>query len=375
MTPARAVRVIVAAGGSGGHIFPAIALGRALTASAKGAEILFVGSDKALDKRLFEKEGVRFSLLSANKLPYRFSLEMVSFFGKLLFDMARSLSIILKFKPDVVVGFGGYISFPVTAVAYLLGIPKVVHEQNAVPGRANKALFGLADRVAISFEETRASLGAEASKAVFTGNPIRTDIFKNDKTAGIRRFGLSCDKFTILVIGGSQGAHVLNKTFIDSLMTMDHRDKEALQAIHITGVKDYEWALRSYDDADIDNRVHSFIDRIEEAYAASDLVITRSGSSVLFELAYLGKPMVLVPYPFAMSHQAENAAVFSRRGAAVVLEEKALSAAVFKDTILGLLRDRDRLNGFGLAAKKLSVPDASGLLAGTVLDLIKVEKA
>jgi UDP-N-acetylglucosamine--N-acetylmuramyl-(pentapeptide) pyrophosphoryl-undecaprenol N-acetylglucosamine transferase len=363
--------VLIAAGGSGGHIFPAIALGRALARADKDIDTLFVGSDKALDRRLFEKEGVSFELLSTNKMPYGLSLAMVPFFFRLTLDIARSLFITLRFRPDVVVGFGGYISFPIAAVAYALGIPKVVHEQNASAGRANKALFGLADKVAISFEETRRTLGANAHKAVFTGNPIRTEIFKDDRTAGIRRFGLSPEKFTILVIGGSQGAHVLNKTFVDSLLSMDRRDKEGLQAIHITGAKDYEWALKSYEDADIDSRVHSFIDRIEEAYAASDLVITRSGSSVLFELACMGRPMVLVPYPFAMSHQSENAAVFSQRGAAVVLEEKTLSADIFRDTVMGLVGDRARLKGIGEAAKKISVPDASVLLAQTVLDQIK----
>lgn len=362
-------RIVIAAGGSGGHIFPAIALARELGRSAAGAEVLFIGSDKALDRRIFEKEGVRFSLLSANGLPYSVSLRMIPFFARLLSDTARSLYLMLKFRPDAVVGFGGYTSFPVTAVAYLLGIPKIAHEQNVSPGRANKALFALADKVAISFEETRPCLGRNARKAVFTGNPIRPDILKDDRLAGVRRFGLSPDKFTVLVIGGSQGAHVLNRTFVESLTAMDHADKKGLQTIHITGVKDYEWALRSYDGAGIDARVHSFIDRIEEAYSASDLVITRSGSSVLFELACLGRPMVLVPYPFAMSHQSENAAVFSRHGAAVVLEEKTLSADVFKETVLGLAKDRGRLGRLGSAAKSLGVPDASASLGKLVMEL------
>jgi UDP-N-acetylglucosamine--N-acetylmuramyl-(pentapeptide) pyrophosphoryl-undecaprenol N-acetylglucosamine transferase len=139
--------------------------------------------------------------------------------------------------------------------------------------------------------------------------------------------------------------------------------------IHITGVKDYEWALEKYAEARVDHRVHSFMDRIEEAYAACDLAVTRSGASALFELALLGRPMVLVPYPFAMSHQAENAAAFSRNGAAVVLEEKNLSADIFKDTLAELMVDRDRLKRIGEAAKQLSVPDASAMLAKEVLAL------
>ena len=245
-------------------------------------------------------------------------------------------------------------------------IPKVVHEQNVVPGRANKALFGLADKVAVSFEDTKKFLGNNAAKAVLTGNPIRAEIFIDDRTGGIRRFGLDIDKFTILVIGGSQGAHALNKTFIDALLAMERKAKEGFQVIHITGVKDYEWALKAYEEAEIDHRVHSFIDRIEEAYAASDLVVTRSGASALFELAFLGRPMILVPYPFAMSHQKENAAAFSKNGAAIEIDEKDLSADRFRDTLVDFLNNRQKLKSLGAAARRMAVPGASEILAREV---------
>jgi len=371
----RALKVVIAAGGSGGHIFPAIALGRTLKGVGRDVDLLFIGSDKALDRRLFEKEGVRFALLSANKLPYSPSPRLAVFFAKLLFDTVRSFFIILRYRPDAVIGFGGYVSFPVIAASYALRIPKVVHEQNVVPGRANKALFGLADKVAVSFEDTKKFLGNNAAKAVLTGNPIRAEIFIDDRTGGIRRFGLDIDKFTILVIGGSQGAHALNKTFIDALLAMERKAKEGFQVIHITGVKDYEWALKAYEEAEIDHRVHSFIDRIEEAYAASDLVVTRSGASALFELAFLGRPMILVPYPFAMSHQEENAAAFSDNGAAVILQEKALSADLFKETISALAGDRNRLKSMGSSARRLSIPDASEILAKTICAMTEERKA
>lgn len=360
-------RVIIAAGGSGGHIFPAIALGRAIRRADARAQVLFVGSDKRLDRRIFEKEGASFDLLTTNKLPYRLSPDAFLFAGKLLFDIVKSFIIIVRSRPDAVVGFGGYVSFPLIAAAAALGIPTVVHEQNAAPGRANKALFGLAGTIAVSFDLTRQALGAGRAKAAHTGNPIRGEIFTLDRTLGIRRFGLAPDKFTILVIGGSQGAHGLNRAFIDSMALTDAAVKSGLQVIHITGVKDYEWALGEYAGAAIDHRVHSFIDRIEEAYAAADLVVTRSGASALFELAYLAKPMVLVPYPFAMSHQAENAAVFARSGAAVVLDENKLSAALFKETIASLVSDRRRLDSLGNAARALSTPEAANDLAKIVI--------
>jgi UDP-N-acetylglucosamine--N-acetylmuramyl-(pentapeptide) pyrophosphoryl-undecaprenol N-acetylglucosamine transferase len=363
------MKILIAAGGSGGHIFPAIALGRALKADGKFAEVLFVGSDKSLDRRLFEKERVRFSLLTANKLPYGLSLRIVPFAVKLLFDIAKSFFIMLRYGPDVVIGFGGYVSFPVSAAAYALGVPRAVHEQNVVPGRANKVLFAIADKVAVSFEATFRYLDGNAVRAVLTGNPVRAEIFKYDRTGGIRLFGLDPDKFTLLVIGGSQGAHALNEAFVGALLSMATKDRDGLQVIHITGTRDYEWVLKAYGDVGINHRVHSFIDRIEEAYAACDLVVTRAGASALSELALVGRPMILVPYPFAMSHQRENAAVFSGSGAAVSLDEGDRLSGAFKETILSLAGDRERLKKMAISARKLGLPDASQLLARMVCQM------
>lgn len=363
-------KVLIAAGGSGGHIFPAIAMARSLKAQHKEIELMYVGSDKALDKRIFEKEGARFATISANKLPHKISPEMIIVFFKLLADISRAFSIILSYRPDVVAGFGGYVSFPVIFAANILRIPKVTHEQNVVPGRANKALFKFADKIALSFNDTRNALGQDACKAVFTGNPIRTEIFRDDRLYGAKCFGLDAGKFTILVIGGSQGATFLNKTFIGALAAMDPVARSSIQVIHITGVKDYELALKAYGQLGIDYRVHSFIDRIEEAYGAADLVVTRSGASALFELAFMRKPMILVPYPLAMSHQLDNARVFSRNGAAIVIEEKALNADIFSDAILGLLRDKGRAKSLSEAAWRMAVPEAASNLAKEVIGLV-----
>ena len=362
------VKVLIASGGSGGHIFPAIALARTLEDKAGGIGIRFIGANKELDKRIFEKEGFSYSLLSANKLSYKPSFGLVIFFIKLLYDTIRAFFIIISYRPDVVVGFGGYVSCPVMLASGFLRIPRMLHEQNVSPGRANKFLFHLADRIAISFEETKDLLKADIRKTAFTGNPIRRELFRDDRDFAIKNFGFSKSKFTILVIGGSQGAHSLNDTFVKALNILPDDLKTGLQIIHITGVKDYEWALESYKSLrNIESRVYSFIDRIEEAYSASDLAVTRSGASAIFELAFFSKPMILVPYPFAMSHQAENADVFSKKGAAIKLEERILSAELFRDTLKGLLNDRGKLNKMAEAAKRLSAPEASERLAEETL--------
>ena len=361
------MKILIAAGGSGGHIFPAVALKRALS-SHNDVVMKFVGSDKAIDRRIFEKEGSDFSLLSSNKLPYKISLSFIIFFLRLVSDMLRSIGIVTAYRPACCVGFGGYVSFPVIFAAKLFCIRTVVHEQNVIPGRANKILFGLADKIALSFEDTLEHLSpSERRKAVVTGNPIRTDDFRDDRLTALKSFGLEASKFTVLVVGGSQGAHVLNDRFISSVGAMDIDVRSKIQIIHLTGVKDYERAVEEYGKiSGIEARAYSFIDRIEDAYSAADLIITRAGASALFEAAYFGKAMIVVPYPYAMSHQVENARAFSGRGGAVEISEDDLSKEFFKDAIEGFLNDRSKLLKLGEAAKKLSLPDAAAKLAGVI---------
>lgn len=365
------MKVVIACGGSGGHIFPAVALAQGLKDKDKGIELLFIGSNAVLDKRIFEKENLNYRLLSSNKLSYEVSLKTTIFFIKLFFDTLKSFFILMRYSPDAVIGFGGYISSPVILAAYILRIPKIVHEQNVVPGRANNILFRFADKIAISFEETRRYLGRFGYKAIFTGNPIRITLLKDDRAGNIKKFGLDPNKFTILVIGGSQGAHNLNKIFLQALARLGTDKSSLLQIIHITGITDYGWANQAYEELAFEHRVFSFVDNIEEAYSASDLVITRSGASAIFEIAYFGRPMILIPYPFAMSHQAENARVFSRSGAAIQIDEKEMSVNLVKDRIELLLNDRGMLSQMAKRAKALSVPDSSRNLAGEVLKIVK----
>lgn len=369
MTDTKKPKILIAAGGSGGHIFPAIAMARAMRESSD-VDIRFVGSSKALDRRIFEKEGFKYYTLSSNKFPYGLSLKLLPFSLKLIFDIMKSKVIAFSYRPDVVVGFGGYVACPIVLAASVFGIPKIVHEQNVVPGRANKFLFRFADKIAVSFNETLKYAGPYRAKCVFTGNPIRGEVLKGDRQSGIKRFGLDEAKFTILVIGGSQGAHFLNENFIAAFSEIDEAERRSFQVIHLTGVKDYEWAIKEYSvTSGLESRVYSFIDRIEEAYSAADLMVTRSGASAIFEIAHFAKPMILVPYPFANAHQAENAKVFREGGAAIMVEEKDLSARVFKDHILRLFRDKEERRRLSEAAKRVSVPEASTNLAREVLRL------
>lgn len=365
------IKVMIAAGGSGGHIFPAIALARRLRERQRNCDILFVGSNKALDRRVFEKEGFTFRLLSSNKLPYRPSLALIPFAALLFWDLARSFFVFLSYRPHVVVGFGGYLSAPAAVMARLFGAPVLIHEQNVVPGRANRAIFRMADVIAVSFAGTAGRLGRDAKKAVVTGNPIRPELFGYDRQGALKTFGLADGRFTILVIGGSQGSRRLNEAFSEAFAKLDTAAKAALQVIHITGTKDHERTVDAYKASGVEHRVYSFIDRIEEAYCVCDLAVTRSGSSALFELAFFGKAVIAVPYPFAMSHQEENGRVFGEAGAALMMDEKDLSTERIKAAVTGLMNDKAKLGAMAEASRHLAFPESSDVLASQVLRLAK----
>jgi UDP-N-acetylglucosamine--N-acetylmuramyl-(pentapeptide) pyrophosphoryl-undecaprenol N-acetylglucosamine transferase len=250
-------------------------------------------------------------------------------------------------------------------------VPSIIHEQNAVPGRSNAMFFRIADRVAVSFEETVRSAGIDPEKAVVTGNPIRAAMFKDDKEEALNGFGLAKEAFTILVIGGSQGARSLNDAFLRAIAKIDKDMLASLQIIHITGVRDYSRVTADYEATGVTHRVFSFIDRIEDAYSAADLVITRAGASAIFEIAFFGRPMILVPYPLAMSHQASNAGVFADRLAAVMIRESGSLDEALREKVSELFGNRDRRRSLGESARRMSIPEAAENLAGEVLKLAR----
>ncbi len=361
-------KVLIACGASGGHIFPAVALGASLRKKIKDIDMLFVGSRRYLDRKIFLREKLRFKSLSSNKLPYGFSLSLPIVGIRFVFDIMKSIYIVWSFAPHVIVGFGGYVSFPVLIVGRMMGIPTVVHEQNVIPGRANLILFSFADVIALSFEETARSMTEGArKKVVLTGNPIRKDMLKDDRELALKKFGFDRDKFTILAIGGSQGAHRLNRVFSESIVSMKDEVRKRIQVIHIAGEKDRFATSAMYDNSGVSNHVFSFIDSIDEAYSLADLVFTRSGAAALFELAFYAKPMVLVPYPYAMSHQRENALVFSKNGAAIYKEEKDLDPKELSLFLIDLMGDQETLKRMSESSRKMSRPGAADLLADAVI--------
>ena len=363
------MRVILAAGGSGGHIFPSVSVALELK-KMEVEDIYFVSSKRRLDKNILINTKYPCFFLSVNPMPRSLNpFRIIAFLAKLALDAAMSFYIILKVRPDAVVGFGGYSAGAITCISKLFRIPVIIHEQNFFPGRANVLLSRLADKIAVSFKGTGKYFPKNDKKVFFSGNPLRIDSLANDRIGSLKELGLSLDKLTVLVMGGSQGSSFLNRTFSQAARYINEKKGEAVQFIHLTGKKDYDEVKNFYDQEKIPGRVFSFMDRIADAYASSDLVISRSGAAAVFELAYYGKPMILIPYPNPKNNQRSNAIYFSEAGAAIHKEENDILPKELAEEIMGILADEKRRRSLSEAAKNLSVPNAARQLAEEVVKL------
>ncbi|MCX5716091.1 MAG: undecaprenyldiphospho-muramoylpentapeptide beta-N-acetylglucosaminyltransferase [Candidatus Omnitrophica bacterium] len=351
------MRVLIAAGSSGGHIFPAIAAAFKFKELDASGEVFFVGSAKKLDNEIFGREGVKYAPLSYSK-------------KQLFKDMISSFLILRKFKPDVAVGFGGYCSFPVLAMAKMMGLPTMVHEQNYVPGLANRVLSGFVDRVAVSFKETNGFLLRKGNISQI-GNPIRINLVKLDKQKAREGLGLARDKFTILVMGGSQGARFINETVLRMLKGIDSVARNNMQVIHLSGMNEFESVKAVYEPLGISHRVFSFFDKMSIVYSAADIVVSRAGATSLAEITFFGLPSILIPYPTKKVHQAENAGVLGAGGAAVVASQGGLTPSGLWNMISGLMHCPDKLKQMSENAQKLARPNAAGDIAEEIARLYK----
>ena len=350
------MKVLIAAGSSGGHIFPAIATTFRLKELNKSTEIRFVGSGKKLDGDIFKNEGYDYYTVSSKRRIFK--------------DLFSAFFILRKFQPDIAVGFGGYVSFPVLIMAKLLGIPTMAHEQNLCPGLANRILSNLVDRVAVSFKETN-NFFLRKSIIEETGNPLRANLVKLDKAKALERFGLNQGKFTMLVMGGSQGAHFVNEIVLEALNDMSDAQKGRLQVIHLSGIIDFEFVKARYESISVANKVFSFFDMMSQAYSACDLVISRAGATSIAELTFFGRPAILIPYPNAKVHQIDNARFMEENGAAIVIEQRHLSRERLKTALLGLMDDKDALKRMSETSSRLSKPDAAYRLAVEIFNAVK----
>jgi len=369
------MKVLICAAGSGGHIYPALSLARCLCQNDKSIQIFFLSSKKAINQDILAKEAYRVFTTDFIS-PYqgkgwnlfKFSLKNLVFLIKFKIESIKVFFLILRTKPDAVIGFGGITSITAILVSRLLGIPTLIHEQNLIPGKANKFISRIATKVAVGFKKSRIYFKRDI---IFTGNLIRPDIEKIDKTIACEGLGLKKDLFTILVFGGSQGSESINKSFMQAIAKLDHDFRNKLNIIHISGPKDILKLKDFYRQLNIEAKLFAYCTNMSIVYNAADLLISRAGAGTINEVCFLGKPCIFIPYPYAGGHQKVNAEFMRENGAACVVFQNDLTAFHLQKDIERLITKRNILNSMSEKCKQLFVPNAEVKLTEIVLNMLK----
>ena len=359
------MKVLFVAGSSGGHIFPALATLDYLKQHFSQADLLLV-----LPKKNFQKDikAVGFKLATIDSVNLRAKIDhqnLVSVY-KFLKSSWQSLIILLRFGPDVVVGFGSIVSIPLVVLSWFFRVKIILHEQNVIPGQANRFLFKFCDRMAISFDQTREYLKPCSKKIVYTGNPLRKNLIKADRSKCREFFALEENKFTVLVMGGSQGSLRINQGVLKALGALPARDN--LQVIHLAGSQAYAEISRDYSNLPVKSRVFAFLNEMEYAFSLADLAVCRAGATSIQELIYYRLPAVLLPYPFAYQHQMANARVLEAKGVATIFEDKDLDSNELKNILEGILGDPQKLAKMRSGYDSFKTPEAARELSQLVMD-------
>ena len=380
----RRKRFLLAGGGTGGHIYPALAIARELLTRHPDSEVLFIGGTRGLERELIPREGFAFRAISVSGLKRRLSLDTLATLGQAGLGVAQSISIVARFGPDAAIGTGGYASGPAMLAASWLGVPVLIHEQNVVPGATNRMLSGRASIVAISWEESRKYL-KRPGRAVLTGNPVRQDVITATREEGLASFGLDASRPTVLAFGGSQGSASINRAFISALPAL--RARVNAQFMLATGRDKFSESIACANDAGVPTAISSdgiarsergdiilmpYIYNMPHALACANLVIARSGAITLAELAIRGVPAVLIPHPLVPDNvQEKNARAMERRGAARVVLDRELEPAGLARLVGSLLADPGALRAMADASRSAGIPDAACRAADCVEQIMR----
>lgn len=355
-------RIIVAGGGTGGHLFPGIAVVEELRRRVPGLEVLFVGSPRGIEARVLPERGERVELIDVSPLKGRSAGELLRGLGVLPAAIARATSLLRREKPDLVLGVGGYASGPMLLAAATLGIPTAVLEQNARVGLTNRMLGRIVGRAYVTFPETAASF--RAGRAHVCGNPVRRAFVDAALAAMADPDGFEARARRVFVLGGSQGAKVLNETVPDAIARAGIAER-GIEVLHQTGAAMRDEVQARYDALGVKAEVVPFIDDMARAYASAALVIARAGATTIAELCAVGRPSILVPYKHAADdHQGKNAEALAREGAAVAIREESLSVEQLASSISELTASATARRSMADAARRLGRPDA----AATIVD-------
>jgi UDP-N-acetylglucosamine--N-acetylmuramyl-(pentapeptide) pyrophosphoryl-undecaprenol N-acetylglucosamine transferase len=356
------VRIIIAGGGTGGHLFPGIAVAEEFQKRDPENRVIFIGTQRGIEYRLLGKLGYELKLIDVEGLKGRGWKALIKGVYAIPNSMWQSRMILRDFRPDVVIGVGGYASGPAVIAAWLMNIPTAIAEQNALAGNTNRILGKFVDRIFLTYEQSKGRFPAR--KVSVTGNPVRAAfaarLNEAPKMRAIRQ---------ILVFGGSQGAAAINKTVV-AMLPMLQKIKDRVRVVHQTGERDCEEVRRAYERAGMEAEVQPFIVDMASAYAASDLIICRAGATSLAEITVAGKASVLIPFPYAADdHQTENARAMVEAGAATMIRESELSAEALYSLVESLLEDDKKLRGMEQKSKALGRPDAAARIVDACVRL------
>lgn len=365
----RAIRIALAGGGTGGHLFPGIAIAREFETRNRENAVIFVSTGNPLEKRILTTAGYALECISAEGFKGRGIWNQARSLLKIPRGVWESIRVLKRFKPDLVFGLGSYAAGPVLLAARLLGMPIVLHEANIIPGITNRLLSRFVDRVYSSFEETGKYV--KARNIVWTGNPIRQDIMTAGE-ANQDKGDISPDqkRFTVLIIGGSQGAHSINMAVIDALTSLDQKDR--LYFVHQTGREDEDMVRSAYEQQAISGRVGSFFDDMAKVYSQADLIICRAGATTVAEITTLGKAALFIPFPQAADdHQTKNAKELVDQEAADMVSEKQLTPQLLSDKIGYYAAHPNRLQQMAAHAARLGKPDAAERIVDDCYQLLE----
>lgn len=368
------MRFILSGGGTGGHLYPAIAVAEELQRQglAKKEEILFVGTDQGIEKRVIPKEGYAIKYLKVSGFVGKPFLKKLLALFQFLLSFYTAFKILKRFRPDAVIGSGGYASLTMVIASSLKGIPTIALEQNSVPGLSNRLLGRFVDALCLTYEDSFRYFPKE--KSYHTGNPIRAKILKKDIDKALELFPIDTTKKTILVFGGSSGAVGINSAVIDALPYLLDL-KLYIQFIHQSGDRDFDRVTEQYKRCGFKALTYRFIDQIAEAYTLADLVICRAGATTLSEITVAGKAAILIPYPYAASnHQEKNALRLEAMNAAKVLREDSISGELLASVIREILIDTDKYKRMQEASSQLGKPDAAEKVVHIIDSLINRKK-
>ena len=362
------MRVLIAGGGTGGHLYPGIALARELRRRDPSTQVSFVGSASGIEARVVPREGFELDLIHVAGLKGKSRVERTIGFGLLPIAVIDSWRVIARRRPDVVVGVGGFASGPVLAMAALFGYPTMLLEQNALPGLTNRLLARFVRAAAVNFE---AALSYFPRTGFVAGNPVRPEFFPAQNEEANDRSNRPRDAARVLIFGGSQGAHAINVAMVEAAARLAASGIR-LAITHQTGQRDLDLVRAAYERAGLAARVEAFIFQIDGEMKAADVVICRAGATTLAELAASATPAILVPLPTATDdHQRKNAEVVEKAGGAIVIDERNLSGDAVAGLLKELMTDRNRLAGMSAAARTLARPDAAERIADRVEQLSK----